>query len=83
MVFTDGNLDLDCGVTDIRLYGNDHVTPNTKEVERITKRLKSSAGLILSVGLTRPFAGSPDFPPVHWLQVNNIHLRDDPAWQLG
>ena len=83
LVFTDGEFDLNCGVTDIRLYGNDHVTPDTKEVERFAKRLKSSIGLIICVGLTRPYASSPDFNPVHWLQVNNIHLQDDPIWQLG
>jgi hypothetical protein len=65
IALTDGDLDLDCGVTDIRLYGDDHVTPNAKEVQRIAKRLNSSMGLILSVGLTRPYAGSPDFNPVH------------------
>ena len=26
---------------------------------------------------------SPDDPYVHWLQVNNIHLREDPTWRLG
>jgi hypothetical protein len=83
LVFTDGEFDLNCGVTDIRLYGDDHVTPDTKEVERFVKRLKSSIGLILCVGLTRPYASFPDFSPVHWLQVNNIHLQDDPIWQLG
>jgi hypothetical protein len=82
-LFSDGEFDLDCGVTDIRLYGDDHITPNTKQVEHITKRLKSAPGLILSVGLTRAYASSPDFSPVHWLQVNNIHLQDDPLWQLG
>ena len=83
MQFSDGDYVLDCGVTDIRLYRDDHVTPDTKRVERVAKRLKSATGLILSVGLTRPYASSPDFSPVHWLQVNNIHLQDDPIWQLG
>lgn len=81
--FGDGDFDLDCGVTDIRLYRDDHVTPDTKLVEQVAKRLKSNIGLILSVGLTRAYASSPDFRPVHWLQVNNIHLQDDPLWQLG
>lgn len=79
----DGEFDLDLGVTDIRLYGDDHVTPNPEIVKRIAKRLVQDCGALLSVGLTRSFASSVDFSPVHWLQVNNIHLEDDPARQLG
>jgi hypothetical protein len=79
----DGDYDLDLSVTDIRLYQADHVTPNADLVSRIERRLNSDARVILSVGLTRPFASSPDLPRMHWLQVNNIHLDDDPTWQLG
>jgi hypothetical protein len=39
-----------------------------------------SNGVIFGVGLTRPFAEREDAPAVHWLQVNNIHLRNDPYW---
>ncbi len=81
--FSDGDFHLDCGVTDIRLYRDDHITPDTRLVEQIEKHLKGDVGLILSVGLTRPYASSPDFAPVHWLQVNNLHLQDNPTWQLG
>ena len=78
----DGEFDLDVSVTDIRLYGPDHTTPDDEVVRRIADVLERGAEAILAVGLTRPFA-SPGFPPVHWLQVNNIHLRDNPLWQLG
>jgi hypothetical protein len=37
---------------------------------------------ILSVGLTRPWQKRGDDAERHWLQLNNIHLRDDPLWQL-
>jgi len=83
MHLTDGYFDLDLSVTDIRLYGDDHVTPNENLVPQVDKRLKSDTGVILSVGLTRPFSPSQDLPPIHWLQVNNLHLQDEPAWQLG
>jgi hypothetical protein len=82
MGFTDGNLKLDCGVTDIRLYGNDHVTPKDQIIDDISQRL-SDVPVILSMGLTRAYASRPDFDPIHWLQVNNIHFEDDPTWQLG
>ena len=80
---TDGDFDLDVGVTDIRLYGSDHVTPDADVVRRVSETIAGGGGVLLSVGLTRPFASAPHLPPVHWLQVNNIHLEDDPAWRLG
>ncbi len=39
------------------------------------------AEVLLSVGLTRAFS-TGGFPPVHWLQVNNIHFRKNPLWNL-
>jgi len=82
MQLDDGDFFLDCGVTDIRLYGEDHVTPDDRMVRRIEKRLKGDEQVILSMGLTRAYASSSDFDPVHWLQINNIHFKDDPTWQL-
>lgn len=83
MRVSDRYFHLDLGVTDIRLYDADHVTPDTKVVRRVVKRLQGGLETILSVGLTRAYASSPDFNPVHWLQVNNVHPKDDPLWQLG
>jgi hypothetical protein len=40
-------------------------------------------GTVLSVGLTRKFRSSDQYEPRHWLQVNNIHIQEDPAWLLG
>lgn len=77
---SDGNFSVDLVVTDLRIYGDDHVTVNESVVKDVAKRLRGGAGVILSVGLTRPF---PETAPLHWLQVNNIHLEDDPTWQLG
>jgi len=74
--------EFDLGVTDIRLYADDRVTPNTPLLPDVAKRA-ADGGVILSVGLSRAFTSSPEFPPMHWLQVNNIHLRDDPCWRLG
>lgn len=78
----DGRFYLDLGITDIRLYGEDHVTPNKRIVKNVGERLRKGEDVILSVGLTRPFSTLSGFPPVHWLQVNNIHLKSDPIWQL-
>ncbi len=80
---SDGCFDLDLGVTDIRLYSNDHQTPNKRLVKRIAERIGVEKVVILSVGLTRPFTSLSGFPPIHWLQVNNIHLKSEPTWQLG
>jgi hypothetical protein len=80
---SDGRFALDLGVTDVRLYGGDHVTPDQARIEQIGGRLRDGINTVLAVGLTRASAGSPDYPPVHWLQINSIHLEDDPGWRLG
>ncbi len=82
MRLTDGTFCLDCGVTDIRLYGSNHVSPDDQLIQRIAGRL-SNVPVILSMGSTRAYASREGFDPVHWFQVNNIHLEDDPTWQLG
>jgi len=83
MALGDGAFDLDAAVTDIRLYQADHVTPRPEAVRRLAARLEDGETVILSVGLTRPYSSSPDTPPMHWVQVNNVHLERAPAWQLG
>jgi hypothetical protein len=83
MQFRSGRYEFELGVTDIRLYGKDHVTPDANVVQRVAQRLQDGPEVILSVGLTRPFRGSADEPAVHWLQVNNIHFEDNPCWRLG
>ena len=45
------------------------------------RRIKRGVGVILSVGLARAFQVSGDTARRHWLQVNNLHLEDDPAWK--
>jgi hypothetical protein len=37
--------------------------------------------VILSVGLTRPWRKQEDTAERHWLQVNNVHLQDNPLWR--
>jgi len=83
MRFSDGVLRVDAAVTDIRLFANDYVTPDMDVMKRVNERIQAGIGVILSVGLTRPFTPSPELAPQHWLQVNNIHLEDNPIWPLG
>jgi hypothetical protein len=77
---TDGDFHLDLSVTDVRLYQTDLATPADQVVQDLNRRMRRGVRVILSVGLTRPFATSPEQTPVHWLQVNNIHLEDRPIW---
>lgn len=70
---------LNLGITDIRFYGPDHITPDFTLVKSVNDRIQGAVSVILSVGLTRPF---PANSPLHWLQVNNVHLEDDPLWNL-
>jgi len=83
MKFADGTIKADARVTDIRLYAADHVTPEAERVAKLRTRIVASECVIMSVGLTREWASSPDREPVHWLQVNNLHLKENPVWQLG
>jgi hypothetical protein len=73
---------LDLPVTDIRLYGADHVTPDRKVIHQVANRLKGREKVILAVGVGRPYPPPPAADSAHWLQVNNLHFADDPVWQL-
>ncbi len=68
-------------VTDLRLYGEDHKTPRRDLVANVQERLEAGVEVILSVGLTRSWCKPNDTAKRHWLQVNNIHLKDDPLWR--
>ncbi len=73
---------VDLSVNDLRLYEMDGRTPRRDLVASVEKRLKSGVEAILSVGLTRPWQKRGDTDKRHWLQVNNIHLEDNPLWRL-
>ncbi|MDQ3923000.1 MAG: hypothetical protein M3309_03580 [Actinomycetota bacterium] len=74
---------VDLSVTDLRLYERDHKTPHRNLVADVQRRIKAGVEVILSLGLTRPWRKQGDTAERHWLQVNNIHLRDAPLWSLG
>jgi len=63
-------------VTDLRLYEDDQQTPKAALVRETQRMIKGGEELILSVGLTRPFAKGEGEEKKHWLQINNIHLRE-------
>jgi hypothetical protein len=74
---------VDLSVTDLRLYERDGRKPRRDLVLSAQKRLEAGVETILSVGLTRRWRKRNDDAERHWLQLNNIHLKDDPLWQLG
>jgi hypothetical protein len=76
---------LDLPVTDLRLYSYEHgqYVPRSAVVEQVAGRLERGVRVILSVGLGRPWQKLDGDAPLHWLQVNNLHLEDDPLWQYG
>lgn len=77
----DGALTTNVSVTDLRLYEDDFTTPRRETVERVAARLAAGVPAILSVGLTRAFQKPEGGEPLHWLQVNNLYLEDEPLWQ--
>ena len=83
MYFTDGRLSLNTAITDIRFFDNDHpAIPLPDVVEYLAGRIARS-GCVLSVGLTRLYAPTSSEPSRHWLQVNGVHLADDPLWTVS
>jgi hypothetical protein len=82
LIVMDGALRVSLPVTDLRLFERDHVTPRRALVGAIAARLARPTACVLCVGLTRPWQKPDERAPRHWLQVNNIHLRDRLAWRL-
>ena len=66
-------------VNDLRLYEPDEETPREEAVQALSARLKRGARVILAVGVTRPWGRQHR----HWLQVNGIHLAENPTWRLA
>lgn len=83
MKLADGEIEADLGVTDLRLYGADHTTPDREKVRAVAQRICRSDEVILGLGLTRKYRPSEKADYYHYLQVNNVHLREEPTWQLG
>jgi hypothetical protein len=70
-------------VTDLRLFDYDPETdfaPNLERVTLLAEQLGQAGNILLSIGLSRPFMREDDEIARHWLQVNNIHLEQDPLW---
>ncbi len=78
---SDGEFNLDLGVTDVRLYDEDSATPNMSVVTKMSRELGRGAPVIISVGLTRAFSPTEQMPASHWLQANNLSLESDPLLQ--
>lgn len=79
----DGAFDVDLSVTDLRLYAEDQKTPRAKVIADMQRRIQRGVAVVLSVGLARAFQVSGDTARRHWLQVNDLHLEDDPAWKAA
>jgi len=82
MKLSDGQIEADASVTDLRLFGDNHATPDAARVRAATQWIADSKDVLLGVGLTRKFRPSDDVAYRHWLQVNNLHLPVKPIWQL-
>ena len=77
----DGTFDIDLSVTDLRFYKGDEHRLQGRVAADVQRRIKKGVGVIISVGLAQAFVARGDTTRRHWLQVNNIHLEDDPTWQ--
>jgi hypothetical protein len=80
---SDGTFSVNLSVTDLRLWKKSDYSPRMKAVADVQQRIAAGVGVILGVGLARPYQVTGDTARRHWLQVNNVHLEDDPTWQVG
>jgi len=64
-------------VTDLRLYEDDQETPRHRLIRSLADRLVKE-DVLLSVGLSRPWKKPRDTEERHWVQVNNMHFKNDP-----
>jgi hypothetical protein len=76
---SDGELTAELPVTDLRLYESDQLTVRGPAVNYLADRIQHGE-VLLSVGLTRPWRKPDDTGERRWLQVNNIHLAENPTW---
>jgi hypothetical protein len=81
VLVTDEIGDLNLSLTDLRFYEGEKYLINEHLVRAVQAKLEREPDVLLSVGLTRPFARRRDTPR-HWLQVNNIFLDGDPVLQV-
>lgn len=73
LVWREADQELSVGVADIRFYEVDHRSLHRDRVAEAQVWLASSAYVLLSLGLSRPYRRSENDQALHWLQVNNIH----------
>lgn len=79
LILRDHGTTLSIAVTDLRLFEADGVTPRSATVEALNRQFGAGAESVLALGLTRPWQRPDMDAPMHWLQVNNIHLEDASA----
>ena len=65
-------------ITDVRLYDPASGAVHARLAQLLEDRLRRRDAL-LSVGVGRPWTRNGG-EPRHWLQVNNVHLDDNPLW---
>lgn len=87
LAFDVGRAALDLSVSDLRFYSMDDETAswtiNCARLASVAHSLDAGVPVILSVGLTRAFRRDGNDTSRHWLQVNNIHIKDDPLGDLA
>lgn len=81
LFLSDGDLRCSISVTDLRFYDKQWRV-RSDVVESTQGRLDSGTPCLVCVGLTRPWAREGETER-HWLQVNNLHLSDEPLWLLN
>jgi hypothetical protein len=73
---------LDLSLTDARYFRDEFTRPDEERVRQAQDAISAGAEVLLGVGVGRPFASAEGQLAVHWLQVNALHLADNPGLRL-
>ncbi len=76
--FSEDGHQFSAAVTDIRMFDDDHVTPNSTRIKRAAETIAIQPELLVSIGLSRPYRRTGDQIPQHWLQINNVFPAPSP-----
>ena len=74
---------LSVAVTDLRFYieADGEYRLDIHKVSKVQESLQKTRGrVVLSLGLSRAKAARDGEVPMHWLQINGVHLEEDPLW---
>jgi len=79
MLFEEEGHPFSVAVTDIRMYCDDHITPERDAIRTMQELVASQPELLVAIGLSRPHRATDVQQACHWLQINNLFPEPGPT----